>query len=928
MSKRSAPTLATEKSFDSVTGMPTGSGSAAAAHGGFAGGRSKFFKLDRTYSDVVEDELYAPHVEAASTAPGAARGEKRPGLTRSLQSLYPDIFSGNRPSSEKQSGIRSSLSREQTMEEDHDADRRNYAMGMESSVRLDARPNKPELAIADKRYQTESKPEAPTVSPKEAFLDYPDGSSYDDRKSVFTDRSGAGPSLYSQHSASGIAPVPSKLRQQSSSASENGFNNFGPSLSQGSATQEDMAPPYAIPRAGSSGRPKAANGHALPTGRDYRSLYTAGVGPYIVGPTREQQQQNAAANARYRKIQKEDSAVSIATNSSAVSTDLASSQPIPDDYPHALVASGAKPKAGGRAVPSTLRDESTGSDETANSKTTNKATPRRKAQNGSAGQTPVADDEASSASKKLAQAGPHKCMYLNASTGELCGVEFSRPYDLVRHQDTIHRSKKQDYKCDVCQEQGQEKIFSRNDALVRHMRHVHKIEVPKGRHSGASAANVSGGSPNNGGASGPSSPGPGAGQSNGPAMPTNGDIPQLQSKPGYAGQVPEPIPQPMLQGGMPQNYMLPQQGMPGMHAPNMPPPYAHNMNMQQQQPQQMQSNFGIDPSLQAAVAAVAPAMAIQPGLGASTGTGIAMPYAQPGYTPSFNPVGQAISAALAGQPQQLQSLAAQASRQMHNGNGRSSPQQTQHAQQNRQQVASASPAASTQSRAAQSTAAQKVSPAAAPRPTGSAQSASKATSPRASTTATAPTTQAASSTSGAAPIAKTPLDPQVSAQLRDLPLAAIGADFGVGMPLPAAVGLPANVQASSNPQQAVQSGPGSAAGASVRTSPKTAAATTTATTTPGVQQAAALASLPAQTPATAAVAALQSQLQSQPQSQSQSQPQSQSSVTAANVKSNDPATAAPAPAAPPAGATTTTTTAAAVAGKPEAGSAVPATSAT
>ena len=77
------------------------------------------------------------------------------------------------------------------------------------------------------------------------------------------------------------------------------------------------------------------------------------------------------------------------------------------------------------------------------------------------------------------QAGPHKCERINPSTGKPCNTIFSRPYDLTRHEDTIHNARKQKVRCALCVE---EKTFSRNDALTRHMRVVHpEVDFP-GKH--------------------------------------------------------------------------------------------------------------------------------------------------------------------------------------------------------------------------------------------------------------------------------------------------------------------------------------------------------------------------------------------------------------------------------------------------------------
>lgn len=77
------------------------------------------------------------------------------------------------------------------------------------------------------------------------------------------------------------------------------------------------------------------------------------------------------------------------------------------------------------------------------------------------------------------QTGPHKCERVNPTTGKPCNIVFSRPYDLTRHEDTIHNGRKQKVRCHLCEE---EKTFSRNDALTRHMRVVHPdVDFP-GKH--------------------------------------------------------------------------------------------------------------------------------------------------------------------------------------------------------------------------------------------------------------------------------------------------------------------------------------------------------------------------------------------------------------------------------------------------------------
>ena len=74
----------------------------------------------------------------------------------------------------------------------------------------------------------------------------------------------------------------------------------------------------------------------------------------------------------------------------------------------------------------------------------------------------------------------HQCERINPSTGKPCNTIFSRPYDLTRHEDTIHNARKQKVHCHLCTE---EKTFSRHDALTRHFRvcHPDHLELTKSR---------------------------------------------------------------------------------------------------------------------------------------------------------------------------------------------------------------------------------------------------------------------------------------------------------------------------------------------------------------------------------------------------------------------------------------------------------------
>ena len=76
----------------------------------------------------------------------------------------------------------------------------------------------------------------------------------------------------------------------------------------------------------------------------------------------------------------------------------------------------------------------------------------------------------------------HQCDLINPSTGQPCNKQFSRPYDLIRHQETIHATKKKIFRCVICEGRlnggagnGKLKTFSRGDALSRHIKVKHGL---------------------------------------------------------------------------------------------------------------------------------------------------------------------------------------------------------------------------------------------------------------------------------------------------------------------------------------------------------------------------------------------------------------------------------------------------------------------
>ncbi|CUM68246.1 uncharacterized protein PRCAT00005967001 [Priceomyces carsonii] len=73
----------------------------------------------------------------------------------------------------------------------------------------------------------------------------------------------------------------------------------------------------------------------------------------------------------------------------------------------------------------------------------------------------------------------HECQLPSADEpGKLCLRRFSRKYELIRHQETVHSKKKKLFKCYVCVKQNPNigpRIFTRHDTLAKHIRVNHKI---------------------------------------------------------------------------------------------------------------------------------------------------------------------------------------------------------------------------------------------------------------------------------------------------------------------------------------------------------------------------------------------------------------------------------------------------------------------
>lgn len=433
-------TLQKERSFDSSNGRPT-----------------KYFKLDRTYSDVVEDELYDPQPEPSEVSAPSVVDAPEP-RTKRIQNVYPQLFT--RPSVETNDRREVSSVRSD-----------QYWPGMESGIRFERNNpgDRAESVIADRKQKLKQQPEQSTVSPKEAFLDYPDNADFDLKGSVF-DRTSARQNLQSEQDQL-------SARSLDSPASGRPITLLPQATSQ--FTSEITAPKTITPvRAHEKLSPK-------PVSSSIQGTPISNITADSAGPSRAQAHNNAAANAKIRALYKEESTVSNTSIGSEPYTPpslvASESEPSPShpqmhssDSPEAFFecvechetfarASAlelhlrvhARPPLGPPPASTEIRHDDDSYDDQ--------------------------DEEdleefgsRSSGRNKHKAGGPHRCDWVIPATGQICGTVFSRPYDLVRHQDTIHRAKKLEFKCDICIAAGTNKVFSRNDALVRHMRHVHK----------------------------------------------------------------------------------------------------------------------------------------------------------------------------------------------------------------------------------------------------------------------------------------------------------------------------------------------------------------------------------------------------------------------------------------------------------------------
>ncbi|ORY85452.1 hypothetical protein BCR37DRAFT_391233 [Protomyces lactucae-debilis] len=412
-----------------------------------------------------------------------------------IQTQYPQLFDND--------GRKPDTSDSPVVSPNVDFRSNNYFMGMESSVRFEGKTPRGGQGgrapvVADRMKKLNAVPNnVPTVSPVEAFLEMP---------------SMPAPSM--KHGSSNETSLPTASRESSAKSD----SIFAPPRA---STQDPRAASSSTtPSAGhsepSSIIPVRQNGHQAPRPvQNQYGAYSQYGGPMDVrsyqpakqadhydaayhGPSAVQALQNKDANARFRTLNKEDSSIS---NMSSMSSGYGDSESEPSASQQYALQQHQQllqqqqlpqhtPASTMFACDECGRNFEKQTSLTAHKRVHNKATASAsRSPTGVAGDVddgddfvppPDADDERSgSSSAQFSKNGPHRCDWIIPSTGQRCGTVFSRPYDLVRHQDTIHGKKRKEFRCEICKSAAVEKVFSRNDALVRHMRHVHNRELKK-----------------------------------------------------------------------------------------------------------------------------------------------------------------------------------------------------------------------------------------------------------------------------------------------------------------------------------------------------------------------------------------------------------------------------------------------------------------
>ncbi|OLN92165.1 Transcriptional regulator RPN4 [Colletotrichum chlorophyti] len=373
-------------------------------------------KLDRTMTDVYNDELYNPNFTITSASPAQSQMAASPSNEVFAQRLH---AANNQHLSAAQSPV-SSVSRDRSPfrqgsplapTSSHDFASAHMKFNSAQHMREQKKAER-DAQIMRQQMSMKSEPETPkTISPKDAMLEFHDAeadSSY---------------SLFPSQDSSDFDEIAKAV------ALPEQHNGFARSV---------------LPNENAFSYMSAANGVQVP--QQY---------PFIAVPRQSQEQPQRFSSAE---------------STSSVSEGSSISNNVPMTKPAGAAADGGTYTCTYHGC--TMRFE------TPALLQKHKREGHRQTQ-GITG--PRRGDGGNSTADSLlnSQAGPHRCDRINPSTGKPCHTVFSRPYDLTRHEDTIHNARKQKVRCNLCTE---EKTFSRADALTRHYRVCHPDVEFQGKH--------------------------------------------------------------------------------------------------------------------------------------------------------------------------------------------------------------------------------------------------------------------------------------------------------------------------------------------------------------------------------------------------------------------------------------------------------------
>ncbi|KAI9843721.1 MAG: hypothetical protein M1838_002500 [Thelocarpon superellum] len=392
-------------------------------------------KLDRSISTVYQDELFDSTAFALSLSDEPAQTPIR-GQNQQLLSPYPDVFSERMQAANQEHlhsqahAATSSVPRERSpFRQGSPYGPSANSFGAGSAAHLRERQKAEADATALRRAQSQQVEATPkTISPKDALLDF--HASEEEMKM---------PLFPSVETTMHYSPTGHAVDVDDDALTEHSYPSMATSRrpsSSGFSTGSVGAPASASSAAFTFAPPSVPRGIQLP--QQY---------PFI------------PQSRRPSRLAPSDGLLDHTPDFPAHLTSMESS------------ASEAAPDSSAEAV----RPERTSADSgtytcTYHGCSLRFETPAKLQKHKREGHRPSTPGQDVAAQLRNSQAGPHKCERINPSTGKPCNAIFSRPYDLTRHEDTIHNARKQKVRCHLCTE---EKSFSRNDALTRHMRVVH-----------------------------------------------------------------------------------------------------------------------------------------------------------------------------------------------------------------------------------------------------------------------------------------------------------------------------------------------------------------------------------------------------------------------------------------------------------------------